>query len=108
MNARRFTAFTNERNSTQVTCAAGFSAALRPLWGQKRRTKASGGGVPCLLCLRKRTIRQTSQRVRFVPQAVVSRCSNMKPKLLDHPVGACQYCVGGCDTKCFCRPQVNR
>src|SRR5215467_5499463 len=32
----------------------------------------------------------------------------MTSRSFDHPVNARQYCVRDCDTKCFCRPQVNR
>src|SRR5262249_17141333 len=28
--------------------------------------------------------------------------------LFDHPVGACQYCIGDCDAECRCRPEINR
>src|SRR5262245_3322042 len=54
---------TNERNSTQVTCAAGFSAALCPLW---------------VICVRPRRSRP-SRNVRFAPKADMGERASICP-----------------------------
>src|SRR5262249_58700703 len=56
-----------------------------PLWV---KSGIRGSLTPRPLHPRKRTCARQPRDVRFVPKAVVSRCSNVKPELLNHLVGA--------------------
>src|SRR5215472_14191630 len=61
---------TNERNSTQVTCAAGFSAALRPLWVHKQTTDLMSRSRGCPLCPK------SGHRLGSVPPPALGECSH--------------------------------
>src|SRR5262245_36680168 len=57
--------------------------------------------------LRKRPKCCVAAKRRYVPRAVVSRCSNVKPKLLDYLVGNGLMLPGFADTAAFDATLVN-
>src|SRR5262249_19088709 len=82
-----------------------FSPSMSAL-GQEQ-TKASSSRLVCFSP-------ESGQRADL-PPCPLSAISVPRPRskksmvsLFDHPVGACEYCVGYRDAKYFCRPQIDR
>src|SRR5262249_23309351 len=92
-----------------ATARRGRSAPyrLRSSWRGTPRTKRPEQLADGPLTLQYSPSSRTSRRGRVVPRAVVSRCSNVKPKLLDYLVGNGLMLPGFADTAAFDATLVN-
>src|SRR5215471_17090370 len=92
-----------------ATARRGRSAPyrLRSSWRGTPRTKWPEQLADGALTLQYSPSSRTSRRGRVVPRAVVSRCSNVKPKLLDYLVGNGLMLPGFADTAAFDATLVN-
>src|SRR5262249_22720871 len=79
----------------------------RSSWRGTPRTKWPEQLADGPLTLQYSPSSRTSRRGRVVPRAVVSRCSNVKPKLLDYLVGNGLMLPGFADTAAFDATLVN-